>query len=422
MAEAEEKKILSAAHTVKTEEADFKVKKVGSWANTHYRIASRILNTPLMIEEGKLEAILMALNTHGQGVESMFETVDIEEDVVKQKGNIAIIPIHGTLVNRSSFMNALSGMISYEDLANNLLEMAADDSIKGIILDMDSGGGEATGNFEIASLITEITEIKPVVAVVNGLAASAAYMIASATEHVISSESSFTGSIGTRMVHADYSKQLADEGVKVTHLYSGSHKVDLNPHEPISDSARAEAQSTLDDMRQLFASRVSEYRGMPLQDVLDTEARVYMGSKALDVGLIDEIGGLQAAINYISKNTEETPDMNEETISAETDVKIDAKDVITAERDRMKAIYASEHGSQELKEELIDTEMSTEKVLSILEASSIKRDESDLEALMEKEESITLNDLAPETSDKEESVFNVKAFSASYDHVIKEIV
>src|SRR5690606_24272723 len=103
-------------------------------------------------------------------------------------------------------------------------------------LDISSPGGEAAGMSGVAELIRAVRQTKPVLAFVNDVAASAAYGIASATDEIVVSPTSILGSIGVVMIHADRSGELAAQGIRPTLIFAGSHKVDGNPFEPLSDA------------------------------------------------------------------------------------------------------------------------------------------------------------------------------------------
>ena len=116
----------------------------------------------------------------------------------------------------------------------------------------------------LADLIRSVRQTKPVTAFVNDMAASAAYGIASAANEIVVSPTSIVGSIGVVMLHADRSGELAAQGVKPTLIFAGSHKVDGNPFEPLSDAVRADLQASVDAHYRQFLDTVAAGRGRKL--------------------------------------------------------------------------------------------------------------------------------------------------------------
>jgi len=214
--------------------------------------------------------------------------------------DVAIINLSGTLVHKSSGIDALSGMAGYNALANQLALAIDDPKVRGIMLDCDSPGGEVSGCQALADKISNST--KPVIAHANEMAASACYWLASAADELYLSETATVGSIGVLMAHADKSKAMTDQGVTVTLIYSGAHKVDGNPYEALSDDVKAKFQADIDSIRMLFASTVATNRGMTTDAVLATEAQVYRGQDAVNVGLADAVMSFDDALQMFSSS------------------------------------------------------------------------------------------------------------------------
>jgi signal peptide peptidase SppA len=202
----------------------------------------------------------------------------------------AVISVIGELVNRGAWVGASSGLVSYEGTKHALSTAARDDQVSAILLDLETPGGEAVGAFEVAAMVRQIRESKPVIAFVNGMAASAGYAMASGASRIVSIPSGLSGSIGVVMVHMDVSAYLEGEGVKPTLIFAGAHKVDGNPFEPLPDAVRADFQKEINSFMDMFVATVSAGRaGMNEQAVRRTEARVFMGEDARRVGLVDDV-------------------------------------------------------------------------------------------------------------------------------------
>lgn len=272
-------------------------------------IAQRIHQTPLLIHPAKLEVIVSILGARiGAG---NFELDLPEPDMNRFVGTparqsrpmgmssafkgVSIIPVEGTLVNRGAWLGSKSGMTSYEGLKAQLLDAAADPEIKSIVLDINSPGGEAGGAFDLAQTIRDVKTQKRVVAVVNDMAASAAYAIASSASEIVASSTSSLGSIGVVMTHLDRSAEMQAKGIKPTFIYAGAHKVDGHPFAPLPDNVRADLQAAVDSYYEQFVSSVAAGRGQRLSadQARATEARMFIGAEAVKLGLADRVGSFE---------------------------------------------------------------------------------------------------------------------------------
>lgn len=275
------------------------------------QIADRVLGRPLLIHPTKAEVILHVLdgrlpingNLAPLGPEaSRFVGSSIDEKgrsrTYRTDGGVAIISVIGSLVNRGAWIGSYSGMTSYEGLAKQVSDAAADPKVHAIMLDMDSPGGEATGMFTLAAKVREAAQVKTVVTVVNDMAASAAYGIASQGTEIVVSSTSIVGSIGVVLTHFDRSGDMEKRGIKPTLIYAGSHKVDGHPFGPLSDAVRGDLQAEVGKFYDQFVSLVAQGRGDRLteQDARATEARTFLGQEAIDRGLADRVASFDAVL------------------------------------------------------------------------------------------------------------------------------
>ena len=210
---------------------------------------------------------------------------------------IAVIPIHGSLVKRSFGTEAASGLTSYGEIAAMLDAALADPQISGILLDIDSPGGEASGSFELARRVREVAAQKPVWAVANDAAYSAAYAIAASAQRLFVTETGGVGSIGVIALHVDQSVKDAKEGYHFTAITAGAHKNDYSPHEPLSDAAKTELQGEVDRLYAIFTEHVAAMRGLDLAAVRSTEAGLFFGTNAVAQGLADGVQTLDATLS-----------------------------------------------------------------------------------------------------------------------------
>jgi len=284
------------------------------------RIADAALNRPLMITPDKAAVIMSVLagririDAAGLAPEaSRFVGDGVERDANgkpiawlpyrRTPDGVGVITVAGSLVNRGAWIGANSGLVSYEGIKHQLGVAAADPKVRSIILDMSSPGGEAIGALETADAVRAVAAIKPVVAVVNGMAASAGYAIASGATEIVTTPTGVAGSIGVIMVHADYSEALADEGIKPTIIFAGAHKADGNSMQPLPDSVRADLQAEIDAFYQQFLSTVALGRGERLSAEMarKTEARVFIGAAAVEAGLADRVGSFESVLAELSR-------------------------------------------------------------------------------------------------------------------------
>lgn len=204
---------------------------------------------------------------------------------------LAIIPVLDTLINRYDWLAAWCGLTSYDTVGLMLDAVGKDERVRGVLLDVDSPGGEAAGMLDCADKIRKLAQVKPVWACANTLAASAGYGLACAATRVTLPRMASVGSIGVVAIHIDRSALDKEIGLKFTALYSGAHKIDGWGHAPLSDDARRRFQQQLDTARLTFATAVAGFRGMTVEQVMDTEAQVYDDAEGVSANLADAVQG-----------------------------------------------------------------------------------------------------------------------------------
>jgi ClpP class serine protease len=217
-----------------------------------------------------------------------------EKLYAKSENGIAFIPVWGMLFNKCGW--ACAYFTGYDYLRDAYSAALADDSIKAIVLDVDSFGGEVQGCMELADWMYEQRSKKPAMALANANACSAGFALLSSAERTSGIESSYVGSVGVVLAHVDYSGYLEKNGIKVSLLYEGAHKVDGNPYQPLPEPVRKEWQADLVRIRERFAGAVARNRAMSTDAVLATEARTYNGPDALGIGFLDAVESPTAAV------------------------------------------------------------------------------------------------------------------------------
>ncbi len=294
-------------------------------------LAALIFDTPLLIAPQKLEVILAVLAPRF-GLELPVSAAATTSERPARKpyevtpDGIAVIPIEGTLVHKAYGLDALSGLRSYVDIQEEIEDAATDPAIKGILLDIDSPGGEVAGVFDAADTIYAARSAKPVFAVADTDAFSGAYLLASGAERIYAGRTSGLGSIGVIVTHLDVSASDEKLGYRYTIVHAGARKADFNPHTPLSDEARRVLEAEVDRTYGLLVGAVARNRGVAESAIRDTEAKLYFGGDAVAAQLADRLGtrqdalaGLREAISArpISIQLQGRTSMNEEQHAAE---------------------------------------------------------------------------------------------------------
>ena len=272
-------------------------------------LAARLYGVPLAIHRPKLDVILAVLGPR-IGLADLAAPSGFTPPVrpaATQTTKVAVIPIHGTLVRRTVGMEAESGLTSYAGLTAQLDAALASPDVSAILLDVDSPGGESGGVFDLADRIRAAAQTKPVWAVANDMAFSAAYALASAASKVFVSRTGGVGSIGVIAMHVDQSERDAQDGVRYTAVFAGDRKNDLNPHEPISSEAHAFLKGEVNRVYGLFVETVARNRGIEASAVRDTEAGLFFGQAAVAIGLADAIGTFDDALAQLCESVSPLP-------------------------------------------------------------------------------------------------------------------
>lgn len=283
---------------------------------SHLRLAARLYNSALLITPGKAEVIEQVFRAREEGRPALLApavepaqprqemlsngTVRTEAGYYRTAEGIALIPVLGTLVQRGDSMDALSGLTSYGRLASQLQAAMDDTRVGGILLEIDSPGGEANGAFDLQGKIRAAAAKKPTWAIANEQAFSAAYLLASGAERMFVPAPGMVGSVGVVMLHVDQSQRDAKQGLVYTPIFAGSHKVDFSSHAPLSEDALASAQSEVDRVYEMFVGAVADGRGIDAQVVRDTQAALLNPAAALTAGLIDGIQGFDETLAQLA--------------------------------------------------------------------------------------------------------------------------
>jgi signal peptide peptidase SppA len=270
-------------------------------------LASRLYGTPLLVARPKLEIILGVVARKLAG-DTLATPPPANVDAGMTGGlqnleGIAVIPVLGTLVRRSSYIGAASGLTSYHDIEAMAEAAFADPEVRAVLLEIDSSGGEAGGVFDLAERLRGLSQTtgKPLWAIADEAALSAAYALACAADRLWLTRTAEVGSIGLVAVHVDESVADAKAGLNYTFLHAGAHKVDGHPHAPLPAPVAADIQADIEQLHTQFIALVAGFRRVTVDAIRATEARVYRGEAALQAGLADQIGTRAEAITALQR-------------------------------------------------------------------------------------------------------------------------
>ena len=357
-------------------------------------LASKFSGFPAMIEtnsESWLASIIEKLEVAYEKHEDTLAAASASEDFwdpefawvrpYNVQDGVLQIPILGLLLNGFPYQ-LFDIATGYEYIEAAYFRGMGDPGVSAIAFVLDSGGGMVAGNFDMVDRMYAGKE-KPVYAVVNEHAYSAAYSIASVADKIFVPRTGGVGSIGVVTSHVDMSGYLDKMGVKVTFIHAGKYKVEGNSYNPLSEEALARIQTRVDRMYSIFVNTVARNRGMEESKVRSTEALTYSAEDAVGVGLADEVMSAQDALGSIMRELHGThsslgaENMDPKEKANQQDqgaVDTARNEGAKAERERIKCIMASEQakGRESLAEHLAyNTQMSVEDALSTIAAAPL---------------------------------------------------
>lgn len=219
----------------------------------------------------------------------------------RRVNSVAVLPLFGTIFPRANLMTDMSGATSAERFGAQFSALLRDPEVGAIVLDVNSPGGSVYGIQEVSKLIFDARGQKPIIAVANHLAASAAYWIATAADELVITPSGDVGSIGVFAMHQDWSVALDKEGIKVSIIKEGKFKAEGNPYEPLSEEARAAIQASVSEVYDSFVEAVARNRGVKVAIVRNGfgEGRVVGAREAVKLGMADRIATLEETVNRL---------------------------------------------------------------------------------------------------------------------------
>jgi signal peptide peptidase SppA len=259
-------------------------------------LAQRFLNRPLALQQDHAAVVLEMLRGRADVAPLMPAAIVSAIDVVSRPyevvNGIAIVPIWGVLVHDACWF---WDETAYSRIISTMLEALDDPDVSAIALHVNSPGGEVSGCFDAAEAIFQMRGVKPIWAILDDCAYSAAYALASAADTIIVPRTGGTGSIGVIALRVDVTGMLEQAGMKVTTIKFGSRKDDSYPTTTLSDEALGRMQQQIDVMGEMFVELVARNRKTTPDKIRETEAGTFLGAAGVENGLADMVLAPDAA-------------------------------------------------------------------------------------------------------------------------------
>jgi len=219
--------------------------------------------------------------------------------LIPTRNEVLVIPIKGEITSQPCKTSLFYGKIEcayVKDIKETLKKAEESPSVKAIILEINSGGGEVIASRELMEAIRDFK--KPIIAKIDEIAASGAYYVASAADEIVADKHSIIGGIGVIMVIHHYYGLYEKLGINVTVIKSGKEKDIGSPYRPMTEEERKELKEMIDSIYEDLLLDISRNRNMDLDYLRDiADGSIYLGKDAKDLGLVDEIGNMETAIN-----------------------------------------------------------------------------------------------------------------------------
>lgn len=263
-------------------------------------IIKHIMSQKWLMEPDELSKLVAITTREYSNVEEALDKISEREGFSVSNnltGNVGVIDFFGTSFRRANLFTETSGCTDLQSIGEQLRSMVKDSNIKSIIINFDSPGGEVAGVSELGSLIKELSSVKPIIAHVSDMAASAAYWLASQTNFINMSPTATVGSIG--VICTVYVQE--GEASPKTFVSANAPLKRMGPNDEGFDE---KMQSTVDDLEQLFLEAVASGRNTTVESVINNfgNGDTFFAKKAIDLGMADKIGSLDNLINMLNDN------------------------------------------------------------------------------------------------------------------------
>jgi signal peptide peptidase SppA len=270
-----------------------------------------VVNAPWAITQTMLGTITDIYMSHLRGergdiaaLEASYgKTFDNKQENYQVINGVAALPVHGVMAKRMNMFQAISGGVSHEIVAADFRDAMANSKVKAIVLDVDSPGGTVDGTAELADIIYQARGEKPIIAVANGLMASAGYWVGSAADEVVlASPTTNIGGIGVVTQHVEYSKQDQANGITRTDIYAGEFKRLVSDAKALSTEGKDYIQAQVDYLYAVFLSTVAKHHGIDAEQVHTqmADGRIFIGEQGIEAGLATRIATLEQVIEDLA--------------------------------------------------------------------------------------------------------------------------
>lgn len=272
-------------------------------------LLAEVKRTPWALEPGYARTMFQVLTRwqHGdaapaEAMATAHATRDAREARKAQGGvtggGIAVLPLYGVIVQRAGMMTDYSGGTSTQQFSAMLKDALADDAVSQVLIDIDSPGGSVFGVAELASELLQARTQKPIIAIANATAASAAYWLGVCASELYVTPSGEVGSIGVWMAHEDVSAAMEDAGVKTTLVSAGKYKTEGNPYQPLDEAAKAFMQDRTNEYYRSFTAAVARGRNVPISQARDGmgQGRMLGAAAAMSEKMVDGIADMPQVV------------------------------------------------------------------------------------------------------------------------------
>lgn len=282
-------------------------------------IGQHLFNVPLLLRPEKCEIVAAALLDHfgiaklnridgtTMGVielrqRAMDETAEprAERRAYEVIDGVAVIPAQGSLSQRVAGLDPYSGLVGYNQIERKFDMAMADDSVRAILFDVDSPGGQVAGCFDLARKIASMSARnggKPIVGAANEQACSAGYALLSACDEIYMPDTAIVGSIGVWTMLVDMTRNLVRDGIEITMVRAGDRKARGAWFEKADKETVSKLMAWVENTREQFAALVAENRRLPIASVLEQEGDWFYGDEAGERGLVDGFGPMEMIFN-----------------------------------------------------------------------------------------------------------------------------
>lgn len=285
------------------------------------------------------------------------------------RDGVAVIKVSGPLFRYANLMTRICGATSYELLAQDFNKAVQSPQIKGILLDIDSPGGEVNGCSELSDMIYQARGAKPIIAYASGACCSGAYWIASACDKILAADTAILGSIGVVSI---FEKDDEDKTIEIVSSQSPNKRPDINTEE-----GKAKIQARVDELAEVFIAKVARNRGISEDDVVNNfgAGDVSVGKSAVRSGLADGLASFEGII----------ADFNKEKTFMNDTININAEEIRQTERERMAKVFAADisKGKEATAQILLaKTDLDAADILEILDTIPSSAKTTDFEKAM----------------------------------------